>query len=365
MDNSDPQIVYDQRGICNHCREMILHRLPLNVTDPVRGRRQWRDAVATMTRVNREKPYDCVIGFSGGIDSSYVAMLCADAGLRVLLYHVNNGFDTQLARDNIEAMLTYSDLVSFDEFRMDAAEFRALQLAYFRAGVLDLDVPSDHVIVAAVRKKAAELGVNWIVSGGNMATNGFMPAAWTEPNKNDVTNLKNIYRRFGDGRPLTTFPFHGFLELQRDRYLRRLREVLPLNLVPFHRLHAPQHMRDVFGFTPYQDVHGENVFTRLYQRYILPERFGIDKRRAHYSCLILVKQMTRDEALYALTRNVYSQGDFEEDKARVFATLGIDEAMFYEFMTLPRHRCAEYGVQEDTLGYKVVTTGLRVLSVIR
>jgi len=315
MDTTDPNITFDEHGVCNHCKNV----------------NPFEKLVKDIKSAGRGKRYDCLEGLSGGCDSSYLALLAWKHGLRVLTTQLDNGWGTPEADHNVKVIL---DKTGWDFKRciVSAKVFDDLHIAYLKASVVDIEVPSDHAIAAWNYSLAAKEEIHYIISGSNTATEGIMPLAWGW-NKGDLANIRDIHRRYGK-MPLSTFPTMGPLKKSYYELVHHVRQVFPLNLVDYNREIAKEELAREFGWKDYGLKHFESIITRFYQGYILPKKFGIDKRKAHYSALICSGQMTREEALDLLSKPIdYPQ--LEEDKKIVFQRLGFSEEEFEAIMNLP------------------------------
>lgn len=321
MDDTDPNIDFDADGRCNHCRRAdALHAL-LPRDDEEASRRL--DRLASTVRSPRAR-YDCVVGLSGGLDSSYVALLAHEMGLRVLVVHFDNGWNSEIAVSNIEqicdrlghALVTYV---------INWPEFRDLQRAFLLASVVDLELVSDQAIFAAMLHVAKEHDVAHVLSGTNLATEAILPEAWVWP-KQDLRNIRAIHRRFGTV-PLRTYPTCGIVRWGLVRYARwgpTYHEVL--NAARYRRTDAERRLTESVGWRSYGGKHEESVITRFYQRVLLPEKFGIDKRRAHLSSLIVNGEIARELALEHLATPPCTPDERAEDLTYVGKKLGFTTA---------------------------------------
>lgn len=292
-----------------------------------------------MKQAGRGKRYDCLIGLSGGVDSSYIALLTRRHGLRPLAVHFDNGWNTELAVENIDRIVSTLDL-DLETYVIDWDDFRELQLAYLRASVIDIEVLTDHAIFGALYDVAMRNGITHIISGVNVATECFMPTGWNY-DKYDHANIRDIYRKFGSGKKLRNYP------LLNARKLRRIRnagtqKIELLNLINFNVAKAREEIERELGWRPYDGKHHESVFTRFYQGYILPRKFGVDKRKAHLSNLICSGQMTRDEALRNFQQEIYSPEQRQDDLEFVCKKLQISEAEFEAMMQEPVRNHLEF-----------------------
>jgi hypothetical protein len=279
------------------------------------------------------KKYDCVIGISGGIDSSFVAYIAKQYGLRTLLVHASTGFDSNISKRNLQRILEYT---GFDIVypTVDAEDFRSVQIAYLKASVLDADVPADYLIETFERKTALDNKVKYVLSGGNFYADAFMPYSWTYPNKQDYTNLININRAYGFC-DLKSFPKFGAWQVLVARYYKKLIYATPLNYVGYTRPKAFKILADKLGYEDYGEKHFENIFTRFYQAYILPTKFGIDKRKANYSNYIRSGGLTKEQALNKLHEPAYPTEMFVADKAFILNKLKLSDKEFDDIMALP------------------------------
>ena len=339
MDTSDPGIEFDERGICNRCRE---YEVLLATTTPPP---QQRDAllaqlVEQIKSEGRNKEYDCVIGVSGGVDSTYTAYLVKrQLGLRPLAVHLDNGWDSELAVSNIEKCLKTLDIDLYTCV-LDWDEFRELQLAFLRSSTPDSEVPSDHAINSILKWKAHELGVRWLLMGNNVATEGIRVTTWSM-GQMDWKYIKSVNRLFGT-QPLKTFPHCTLWQDAYLRYIKRQRSVNILNYVDYHKEQALEVLSRELGYVRYKGKHHESVYTRFYQSYILPKKFGYDKRRIHLSPLIMSGQITREQALREMEKEIEPPEQLRQDKIFVAKKLGISEKEFDAIMALPKKRFADY-----------------------
>lgn len=298
LDLSVPEIVFDEHGVCNFCHaaqqalaEVKADRSKKNVLDDI-----LKDATGE---------YDCLIGLSGGVDSSYTLLLAHQMGLNVLAFSLDTGYNKPEADENI-MRLVEGLKVPFFRYTIDTDLFKELQSAFFKAGVKNVEIPTDHVLMAASYAVAAEYGIRTILSGGNVATESIMPPSWGY-NARDLVHIKAIFKRFR-GRRLTGLPLCGFFKWNWYRWVKRLKTVYLLDYIDYNRSDAEKILIDRFGYQSTGEKHEENYFTWWFQNFYLFEKFGIDKRKAHYSSMINSGQMTREEALeHLLSSPVYPE----------------------------------------------------------
>lgn len=322
MDTSDSGIVFDERGWCDYCNNYYDNIVP-NWHPDERGEREIMAQVEQIKRDGKGRDHDCLIGLSGGVDSSYVTYIAKEKfGLRPLLYHVDAGWNSQQAVNNIEKLVDGLDLDLFTEV-VDWPEMRDLQLAFFKANVPHLDTPQDHAFFAGLYNFAAKNNVKYILTGANYSTECVRePLEW-HYHASDLRQLKDIHRRFGT-RPLKKFPLAGIFRFKIwYRFAKGVRVVKPLNSIPFHKEEAMNELVEKFGWQKYAHKHYESRFTRFYESYWLPTKFGYDKRRAHFSSLILTGQLDRSEALEKIAIPAYNPETIAEDFEYIATKLGI------------------------------------------
>lgn len=343
MDTTDPDIVFDEQGVSNwwHDFQSLISKLP----SPQKTAELFEQTLARIRRAGRGRKHDCIVGLSGGVDSSYVAYLAKQHNLRALVVHFDNGWNNELAVHNIEKIVSTCDF-PLKTHVMDWPEFRDLQRAYFKASVIDLEVPTDHMIFAALNKIASREGIKFILSGNNLATEWLLPAAWYFP-KGDLANLMSIHRLYGE-RTIKNLPKLGAWRRFYFQNFRDIETIEILNLVSYRKLDAKQKLISEFGWRDYGGKHYESIFTRFYQGYILPTKFGIDKRKAHLSNLILNNEIEREQAIEELKLPTYAPDLQQQDKAYVAKKLGWSTDEFENILHLPNRPQDEFGNEVAT-----------------
>lgn len=322
MDTSDSNIRFDTRGWCDYCNNYHENIVPNWHPDAV-GEAQIMRVVEKIKRDGQGKDHDCIIGISGGVDSSYVTHLAkAKFGLRPLLFHVDAGWNSQQAVNNIEKLVDGLGLDLHTEV-INWQEMKDLQLAFFKAQVPHLDTPQDHAFFAGLYNFAAKNRVKYILTGANYSTECVRePLEW-HYHASDLRQLRDIHAKFGT-RPLKSFPLSDIFTYKLYyRFVKGVKVVKPLNYIPFHKEKAMQELVDIYGWQKYAHKHYESRFTRFYEGYWLPSKFGYDKRRAHFSSLILTGQMTREEALERIAVPAYNPEDIAQDFEYIATKLGV------------------------------------------
>ena len=342
MDTTDPDIFFDEKGFCNHCTKYFDAESKF-VFKHDEGKKKLKEIVERIKESGRGKDYDCIFGVSGGVDSSYVAFLAWKNGLRVLLTHFDNGWNSPVGEKNVQAIVNKTGF-NIIKGKADFDEFRDLQIAFLKASVVDIEMITDHAIAAWIYKLAAREGIKYILSGTNFVTESIMPKAWGHQ-KNDLTNLKSIHKRFGKVK-LRTFPTMSLLERVSYRFFKGIRFVSLLDYADYDKQEAKRILKQEFGWQDYGGKHHESIFTKFYQSYILPRKFGIDKRKAHLSNLICSGQISRSEAVEELEKALYSEEDLAQDKQYVLGRLGLSEEEFEQIMDLPIKKHSDYGSDE-------------------
>ncbi len=335
MDSTDPNISFDEHGVCSHCR-WYDQAAPFNWMPNDEGYIRLQQWVQQIRIDGRGKDYDCILGMSGGADSAYLAWQAKELGLRPLVVHVDTGWNSELAVHNIARVMRKLGFDLHTEV-IDWEEMRDLQVAYLKSGVLSQDTPQDHAIFSTLYKLALKTGVGYLLSGINWSTECINVMGWGY-DVLDARQIRSIHARHGS-RPLATFPLMEFDEFCSYRlgYPERaaFTAVPVLNLLPYNKTEAIAFLAQKFGFRDYQAKHYESVFTKFFQGYYLPKRCGIDKRIIHFSSMILTGQMTRDQALAKLQQPAYDEDTIGEELDYVRKKLQMTEEEFQAALAAP------------------------------
>jgi len=338
MDNSDPDIVFNSEGVCNHCTSFKekFKNIPINGENPEVS---FNKLIDTIKNSGKGNEYDCIIGLSGGVDSSYVAYLVKQAGLRPIAVHLDNAWDSELAVKNIENIVKILDIDLYTHV-INWEEFKDLQLSFLKASVIDIEILTDHAIGAILYKVARDHNIKYIIGGGNVASEGIMPRAWNF-SKVDSWNIKGIHKIYGKVK-METFPMFSLRQLFMNKYYYKIKSAKILNYIDYNLDDAKQVLMDELNWKYYGGKHYESIFTKFYQAYILPKKFGVDKRRAHISSLICSGQMSRDDGLKILENELYPDNELLEDKEYFLKKFGLSEMEFDGIMNQPVKQHTDY-----------------------
>jgi len=344
MDTTASDIVFDENGVCNYCTTFKT-RLS-DARAKVQDLQSHRDEfIAKVKADGKGKEYDCIVGISGGVDSSYALHLAVKHGLRPLAVHLDNGWNSELASNNM-ANLVASLGVDLYTHVIDWEENRDLQRSFFKANVIDLELLMDNAMLALNYQQAAKYRLRNILSGYNMATEGLsIPPRWNHF-KYDARNIREIHKRYGS-IPIKTFPLFSVMDWIKYRYLGKIMWIPFLDYFPYNKVEALELLQREYGYKPYPYKHYESIFTRFYQGYILPKKFGYDKRKVHLSTLIMSGQMTRVEAMKLLEDPPYPDPRQEEqDRLLVIKRLGFSEEDFNRYISAAGVPHQEYGSEK-------------------
>lgn len=352
--NDDPNLKLDENGFCNHCH-YYFEQAKLHIKEGKEATEVLNRTITQIKEYGKNRKYDCLIGLSGGVDSSYVACLAKQFELKALCVHFDNGWNSELAVNNIHQIVTklgfdlYTYVINWDEFK-------DLQLAYLKASVIDIEVVTDHAIYGTLFKIAKENDIKYVLGGHNVATEGILPYHWTF-NKKDYINIKAIHKKYGQ-KQLITFPF---LDRKMKKFIENsgVEFVNYLNWVPYVKNEVKKILQQQLEWRDYGGKHYESVWTRFYQGYILPVKFGVDKRKAHLSTLICSGQITRKAALMEMQNSPYDEELLKVDKEFVLKKLGLTEIEFDKIMKQPVRDHREFETEGSFFNYYPVLKPLK------
>jgi N-acetyl sugar amidotransferase len=341
MDTSDPSIQFDDCGVCDHCNNF--HSSTLSRWHPDEaGQAMLQEKVDQIKQYGQGKEFDCIIGVSGGADSSYLVYLAKEKlGLRPLVFHVDGGWNSHIAVTNIEKLIDGLGLELYTEV-INWNEMRDLQLAFFKSGVPHIDLPQDHAFFATMYNFAEKYGVKYILTGSNISTECVRNPLDFFYYGTDMWQIKDIHRQFGQ-RPLVEFPLSGILRHKFYlRYFKGIEVVQPLDFMPYVKADAMRFLAERFGWQIYARKHFESRFTKFFEGYWLPKKFGFDTRRVQYSSMILTKQMKREDALVEMESLSYDPATIAQDFEYIATKLEIPAAELQGYMDSPNKSFRDY-----------------------
>jgi N-acetyl sugar amidotransferase len=345
MDTTADDITFDKDGHCNFCNKFI-ENIKKHHSLPEQELAEKREAlIENIKKDGKNKPYDCIVGVSGGVDSSYVLYLTKRCGLRPLAVHLDNGWNSELSVQNISNLVNKLGVDLYTHV-VDWEEKRDIQLAFFAAHVIDIEMLTDSAIADLNFKQAKKYRINYILAGTNSSTEGMiMPSKWYHY-KYDKKNIMSIQKKFGT-KKLKTYTFLSTFDFLWNQYIVKRRWISFLDYFDYKKTEALDILVKNFDYKPYPYKHYESVFTRFYQGYILPKKFNVDKRRLHLSTLIITGQMTRDAALEILDSAPYPDPEQEKiDKEFVLKKLGFTEETFDQYINSPGIPHKYYGSEK-------------------
>lgn len=341
MDNiADPDIRFDEEGVCNYYHRYFKN-LPREVKDPGWAEKKLQEIINKIQSGGKGKTYDSIIGVSGGVDSTYVALKVKELGFRPLVVHFDNGWNSEIAVKNIENIVQSLDFDLYTHV-FDWEEYKDLQLAFFKANVVDIEAITDVAIMGVLLMLSAKFNIKYIISGYNYKTESILPASW---HYKDYFNIVDIHKKFGT-RKVKLFPFYDNLFNKLKLKISPVEVIYLLNYLDYNKPEAKKEIAEKLKWRDYGGKHYESVFTRFYQGYILPEKFGIDKRKAHLTNLICCGQMTRGKALVELEAPIYELSQLRTDYDFVLKKLGFSESGFLDYIGTPGVSHFEFDTEE-------------------
>ena len=359
MDTTDPEIIFDEKSVCNHCHQFDKVTTTRYYPND-KGKKKLDTIFSKIKRKGKEQDYDCIIGLSGGVDSSYLALILKDYGLRPLVVHVDAGWNSEIAIYNIEQIIKHCDY-DLHTHVIDWQEIKDLQLSYLKSGVANQDTVQDHIFFASLYHFAVQHNIKYVISGNNISTESVFPKAWHH-SAMDAINLKAIHKIFGK-KKLSNYKTISFFEyFFYYPFIKGVEVVYPLNFMPYCNGEALKFLKEKLNYKEYGRKHSESRFTKFFQNYYLPKKFNIDKRRPHLSSRILSGRLKRDEALRELKKPLYDEIELSYDKSYIVKKLEISVEEFDRFIWEKGHHYSEYANWD--FYYKLMTQLKKVLQKI-
>ena len=357
MDNSsDKTIVFDAQGHCNYCTD-ALTKIGTTVYFPdEKGQRKLEALLDELKKGGQGRQYDAIMGISGGLDSSYLAYLGYKWGLRILLVHIDDGFDTEISKQNLDRLVKATGF-DYEVIKPDAEQYCALTKAYMLAGVPNIAIPQDNILFAFIYKLMKQRKIKYFLSGDNFALECILQRGNTY-RAMDVVNIRDISRRFND-TPTDKLEFISTWQKLRDRRMLGVQTLKPLNYIDYNRDRAFRELYDFCGFEYYGRKHLENALTAFIQLCWFPKKFGVDKRTSHLSSMIVSGQMTREEALAEYAQPLYEEAQMAEYIRLIKEKLNITDAEFDQIMAAPTHQHEEYATEKLYGFVKAVLRGCK------
>ena len=342
---ADPKITFNDEGVCNYYFEYKTAEKK-TVLKGEEGRAMLQMLTEKIKYSGIKKNYDCITGVSGGVDSTFLALQAKKLGLRPLIVHFDNGWNSELSVSNITNII---NKLGYDLYTLvvDWNEFRDIQLSYLKASVVDIEAVTDHAILGTLYRLAVENNIKYILSGTNVVTEQVLPSHWIW-NKGDDINIKDIHRKFGTVQ-LKTYPFFNSTLKHYYQRTKGIEVVSLLNCMPYEKRKVKEIITEELGWRDYGGKHYESIFTRFYQGFILPNKFGIDKRKAHLSNLIFAGQLTKEEALFELAQPIYDPKQLNSDYEFVLKKLGLSNAEFNSIMAMPRREHTDFLFEKNNI----------------
>ncbi len=344
MDSSDSKIIFDEKGVCDHCED-FKQNIKSNWNTGEEGRKALESIVNKIKKSGKKNDFDCLLGLSGGVDSSYMLHLAVkEFGLRPLVFHVDGGWNSELAVHNIQVLIEKLNLDLYTEV-INWEEMRDFQLAFFKSGVPHIDIPQDHAFIATLYNFAEKYNIKYILNGGNISTECVRnPMEWLYYGT-DMSQIHDIQKRFSTIK-METYPFSSvFKHKIYLRYIKGLQVIKMLNYRPYVKSEALKLLEREYGWKPYPQKHFESRFTKFFEGFWLPERFGFDTRRVQFSSLILTGQMTREEALENLQKPAYNPLTIEDEFNYISTKLGITSDELRYYFSMPKKFYWDYNNQ--------------------
>ncbi|MEG2164631.1 MAG: N-acetyl sugar amidotransferase, partial [Bacteroidales bacterium] len=355
MDNSsDSTIVFNDNRFCNYCSQALINKDIVYFPNE-NGREKMDALISQLKKEGQGKQYDCMMGISGGLDSSYLAYLGYKMGLRILAIHIDDGFDTALATDNINKLCSACN-IELITIKPDAEQYNDITRAFFLAEVPNVAIPQDNILFAYLYKYAKKYKVKTFLSGGNFALESVLKST-EKVNAFDMVHIRDINKKYGQ-KPMDKLVFMTNYQKITDRYLHKIKSVRPLNYINYNKQQAISELSKFCDFNYYEYKHCENRLTKVIQLHWLIKKFNDDKRTSHLSSLIVSGQMTREEALVQLNCLPYDEKTLEDDIKFVLSKLGLSRKEYDKLIDSKGKKHADYKL---SIAYKIANTYLKKL----
>ena len=355
MDTSDSRIKFDENGVCDHCNDFSINVKP-NWYPNEEGLKRLESTVSKIKEDGKDRDFDCLLGMSGGVDSSYLLHLAVkELKLRPLVFHVDGGWNSELAVNNIQVMIDKLGLDLYTEV-INWEEMKDFQLAYFKSGVPHIDIPQDHAFIATLYNFADKHNIKYILNGGNISTECVRnPMEWLYYGT-DMAQINDIRKKFGTVK-MESYPFSPILRHKFYlKYIRKIQVVKPLDNLNYIKEDALKLLAEEYGWTPYPQKHFESRFTKFFEGFWLPERFGFDTRRVQFSSLILTGQLSRQESLEKLKKPAYNKETIKDEFNYIAKKIGITSSELKQYLNMPKKFYWDYKNQE-----RIFKIGAKVL----
>ncbi|PIC85449.1 ExsB family protein [Sporosarcina sp. P20a] len=351
MDTTDPEITFNEEGVCNHCRDAKILGERVCFPNEI-GQKKLEMIIRKVKEAGRGKKYDAIVGLSGGVDSSYLIYKAKEWGIRLLALHVDGGWNNKIAEENVRAICEYGN-VDLEIVKIDWEEMKEMQMAFLRASVPNQDIPQDHAFFSTLYTYAVKNNIEYVLNGSNWETENILPKSWGY-NSMDGNHVKNIYQKHGR-KKLKKYPIMNFYKMKiYYPLIKKMKVIKPLNLLPYHKEEAMKELEENTGWRYYGGKHYESIWTKFFQSYYLPTKFNFDKRKAHLSSLIVSNQITRAQALQELAEPPYDSSRIENEKIEIANKLDISLEELNLLILEKNRNHSEYICTEDTLLFKLL-----------
>lgn len=343
-DTADSTIIFNSKGECNYCTEALIEKDKIYFPNEL-GETKLREMISLLKKDGEKKKYDCIMGISGGLDSSYLAYLGYKWGLRILAVHIDDGYDTDISKSNIKKLCEKAN-IELKTITPDPTQYNALTKAYMKAGVPNLAIPQDNILFAFLYDLVEESGIKYFLSGGNYALESILQRGNTY-DAMDVVNIKDINKRFGTTK-LDKLSFVSSYRKYFNQKIGRAITLRPLNYLDYNRDRAFNELKEFCDFEYYGRKHLENILTAFIQLYWLPRKFGVDKRTSHLSSMIVSGQMSRDKALLEYSEPICDDNLMDNYIKIIKERMCISDDEFDQIMLAPTHQHTDY--KTDKIG---------------